>query len=397
MTLRKLIFWIHLIAGIAAGLVILIMSFTGVLLAYEKQIVSWADRSLLGEAPPSDAKRLPLQTLVDTAKEAGGAAPTTLTFYSDHRAISAVAGGCTVYVDAYSGEAIGIGSAGIREFFRSVTSWHRYIALSGDNRATGKSITGAANLVFMAIVLAGLFLWIPRGKWNWKSVRNVTWFKTNLNSKARNFNWHNVFGFWAAIPLFLIVLSGSVISYPWASNLVYQLTGTKPPAQNRGGEGGGRGQERNRNAGASTNLASIDPLVPIAESQVADWKTIRLQLPTSDKGPVSFAIDRGNGGKPQLRSTLTMDRVTGGVVTWETFESQDAGRRARSWLRFVHTGEFYGIAGQSIAAIASFAACMLVWTGFALSWRRFAAWVSNRKLKIAARDIQSPIDGTDAA
>src|SRR6187402_1567459 len=135
MTLRKLIFWIHLITGVVAGLVILIMSFTGVLLAYEKQIVSWADSSLLGEAPPSDAKRLPLQTLVDRAKETGGAAPTTLTFYSGHRAVSAAAGGATVYVDAYSGEAIGTGSTGVREFFRSVTSWHRYVALSGDNRA----------------------------------------------------------------------------------------------------------------------------------------------------------------------------------------------------------------------------------------------------------------------
>ena len=39
MTLRKVLFWCHLAAGVTAGVVILIMSVTGVLLAYEQQII----------------------------------------------------------------------------------------------------------------------------------------------------------------------------------------------------------------------------------------------------------------------------------------------------------------------------------------------------------------------
>ena len=35
--MRKTIFWLHLITGVLAGLVILIMSVTGVLLMYQKQ------------------------------------------------------------------------------------------------------------------------------------------------------------------------------------------------------------------------------------------------------------------------------------------------------------------------------------------------------------------------
>lgn len=47
--LRQLIFWPHLIAGVTAGAVILTMSVTGVLLAFEKQIIAWADqRSITG-------------------------------------------------------------------------------------------------------------------------------------------------------------------------------------------------------------------------------------------------------------------------------------------------------------------------------------------------------------
>jgi hypothetical protein len=34
----------------------------------------------------------------------------------------------------------------------------------------------------------------------------------------------------------------------------------------------------------------------------------------------------------------------------------------------------WGLAGQTVAGLVSAAACVLVWTGFALAWRRFRAW-----------------------
>ena len=46
------------------------------------------------------------------------------------------------------------------------------------------------------------------------------------------------------------------------------------------------------------------------------------------------------------------------------------GQNARIWFRFAHTGEQYGVIGQTIAGLASLAACFLVYTGLALAWRR---------------------------
>ena len=43
MNVRPLIFWPHLVGGIIAGAIVLVMSVTGVLLAYEKQMIAWAD------------------------------------------------------------------------------------------------------------------------------------------------------------------------------------------------------------------------------------------------------------------------------------------------------------------------------------------------------------------
>jgi len=106
-----------------------------------------------------------------------------------------------------------------------------------------------------------------------------------------------------------------------------------------------------------------------------------MRLPESGNGPVSFAIDAGDGGRPDLRSTLVLDRKTAAVVRWETFNGFNLGRQLRSWVRFGHTGEAGGVIGQTIAGLASLAAAFLVWTGFALALRRLSAARARRSKK----------------
>jgi uncharacterized iron-regulated membrane protein len=83
-------------------------------------------------------------------------------------------------------------------------------------------------------VASGFYLWVPR-RWSWQHVRSVTLFSGKLRGKARDFNWHNVIGFWSAVPLFIVVLTAMPISFPWANALVYRAVGEEPPQQ------GGRG------------------------------------------------------------------------------------------------------------------------------------------------------------
>ena len=118
-----------------------------------------------------------------------------------------------------------------------------------------------------------------------------------------------------------------------------------------------------------------------AQKDTPDWKTISVRLPRRAEEPLAFSIDRGDGGQPQLRSTLTLSR-TGDVVSRETFSDQSTGRQLRSVFRFAHTGEVFGLTGQTIAGIASAGAVVMVWTGLALSWRRLGAW----RLRRAARE-----------
>ena len=118
----------------------------------------------------------------------------------------------------------------------------------------------------------------------------------------------------------------------------------------------------------------LETLVATAAAQMPDWKTISVALPAANAPRVVLTLDSGDGGQPQKRATLTLDRRTGAAVRWEPFSSQSPGRRARTWLRFAHTGEVYGLAGQTVAGLVTAGGAVLVWTGLALALRRFVRW-----------------------
>jgi uncharacterized iron-regulated membrane protein len=64
--------------------------------------------------------------------------------------------------------------------------------------------------------------------------------------------------------------------------------------------------------------------------------------------------------------------VTGVILSFENADTQSTGQKLRAWLRWVHTGEAGGLAGQSIAALASAGAAVLAITGLLLAGRRLA-------------------------
>jgi uncharacterized iron-regulated membrane protein len=390
MSLRSAIFWLHLAAGCVAGAIILLMSVTGVLLTYEKQILAAVERGPHRMETQSAGPRLPAGALVASAHQQSGdlGANATLTMRSDPHEPAEIRIGRerVIFVDPYTGRVLADETSGTaRVFFQKVVAWHRWLGTEGEGRATARAITGACNLCFLFIVLSGAYLWLPR-RWSWPSVRAILWFRRGATGKARDFNWHNVFGVWALIPLAFVVATAVPISYTWGTNLLYGITGTEPPAAPA------------RPAAAPTRnaldqTASLDRLWSRAEQQVTGWKSITARVAVSGE-PVAFTIDKGNAGQPQHRSTLTLDPATGATVRFETFADANAGRRLRMWARFVHTGEYYGIVGQTIAGLASLAGVMLVWTGLALAVRRFLAW-RQRRGRVREEEAEAVPVGTE--
>jgi uncharacterized iron-regulated membrane protein len=365
----------HLSCGVVCGLVILMMSATGVVLTYERQILDWANRDLHA-APSPSAARLPLASVV-AAAELGAAdfAASGVTIEADPTAPAAVSAGRgrTLFVNPYSGAVLGEGAADLDAFFGAVTGWHRWFNADGEGRALWRTITGASNLAFLFLILSGIYLWLPR-VYKWAMLRTRLWFSAQALSSgpARDFNWHHVLGIWTAVPLVIVVATGCVFYYPWANALVYRVFGEEPPRQGGAQPRGGAELQMTLNT-ATSEVPALDVLFNIAASHLEHWRSIAVQLPRAGDATVQFTIDEGNGGQPQLRHNLTLDVATGAVVSWNPFDSQTPGRQARSWVRFLHTGEALGIVGQTLAGLVSLTSTVMVWTGLALAYRRLIA------------------------
>ncbi|AEI67447.1 PepSY-associated TM helix domain-containing protein [Corallococcus macrosporus] len=391
-TFRNILFWIHLLVGVAAGLVIAIMSFTGVVLAFEKQLIAWAERDARTvQVPAPGAPRLPVEELIERvrASRTDGKPSGVTVFPEPTSAVQVSIGrGAVTYVNPYTGEVLGNGATGLRGFFRWNMELHRWLVASGDSRAVGKAITGASNAVFLFLAISGLYLWWPR-KWTLRAMRPSLWFRRGLKGKARDWNWHNVIGFWSLPVLIVLTASGMVISYKWASNLVYTVTGNTPPASK--GPPGSAAVKVPAPA-VETPRKPMDALIAEAQRTSPTWSSVTLRLGGGARGgeggsdgvdAVTVAVREADGWPLFSSKQVSLNPFTGEVAKVETYADYNSGRKARSWLRFLHTGEALGLLGQLVAAIASLGGVFLVYTGFALSWRRF---FTRRRTNTEPRD-----------
>jgi uncharacterized iron-regulated membrane protein len=364
---RKVLFWLHLSAGVLAGLIILMMSVTGVLLTYERQLQSWEDGPYYYQPAPGE-QRLTVDQLILAANRTKGFETDNLILASadDAPFIARMGRSQTQHLNPYTGEIYTPHGDTLSGFFADVRSLHRWFMMTGEARSTARDITGAANLLFLFLLLSGSYLWLPK-VFTWGTLKVRVWFNPLANTTAaRDFNWHHVFAFWAAIPLIIIIPTATVFNYSWANNLVYTLAGDTPPE--RGVSEAPDPQDE------PSNAISIDALVATAKSYSANWKTLSFSVPALGAQNVTFTLDEGNGGEPQKRHTVTLNRVSGAAAAFVPFTDQSPGVRARRWVRFLHTGEALGMAGQTLAGLASAAAVLLVWTGLSLALRRFTRW-----------------------
>jgi uncharacterized iron-regulated membrane protein len=376
--LRQLLFWTHLAIGLSAGLVIALMAFTGASIAYEPQIMAALERDVRNVTPPTpEVSRLSLDTLVENLRaQQPNARPTAITVSADPTAAVVLSLGRenTYYANPYTGEirTASARSVAAHDFFHLMEDWHRALGRIGEQRDIGRAITGAANLVFLALALSGLWLWWPR-HWSWRSLRPSVWFTRGARGKARDWNWHNVIGLWSAPIIIVTTMTGAVMSYRWANDLLFRAVGSTPPPP------------RSSSARPTTELAitrppgarpvGFDALLASALTRApADWYTLMIRpAATKDSSsehtasPVSATLRAGSFAAPLQ---LTLNPYTAELLGNQT-PTTDLGRRLRALVKPLHTGTLGGWPLQTAMFLSALGTLVLVYTGFALAFRRF--------------------------
>lgn len=409
--IRTVFFWTHLGIGLLAGLLILLMSVTGVMLGFERQMIAWIDGAPRVEV--TGAVPLPLDSLL---ARAGVARPDVASVLVKRDPTQPVTvrprerAARPVLLHPTSGAVLtprGDGSG--QQFFSALRRWHRWVGVQGSElRAQMKVVAGTANLVFLALVLSGLYLWWPR-RWTLARLRATAVPQWHRSGHVRDFNWHNALGFWFAIPLALIVATAAFISFRWPGQYLDIALGSEKErvaaraaiAESRAARGAAS-SSATQSASAATNVsqltaqreseregpqpspvrandAALAQYVAVATARHPQWAQLTITMPDAKASETRVVVAEGNTYRPDLRWTLELDRATATVATASGYDDLSTARKIRAWVRFGHTGEVFGIPGQILATIASAVGVLLVWTGFALAWRRLLSWLRARR------------------
>ncbi len=373
--IRAIVFWLHLAVAAAAGLVILMLAATGVVLSLEETVTGLAERRHL-VAAPEGAQRLPPEEIAVAA----GFTATSLSYRSDLRAPVRVYEGQDRYarVNPYTGQVLATGPGGLERFFESAHNWHRWFNVSGGSVRRARALTGAVNVAFLFLLVTGPILWIPRPVTR-RSLANVILLRPGARGARRDLNWHQVVGIWSVLPLAVIAATGVATSYPAVGDRVYPMVGNAVPAGAWAVASASKGVGVDAVAISENSARVPDPdlraVLATAEAWVPGWRTLIVNLPRPADSEVRVEVRGGRAGQPHRTGFLTVDAASGAERAWESFADDSPARRAQQFLRYAHTGEYWGLGGQLLAGLFSLAATLMVWTGLSLAVRRLRRFV----------------------
>lgn len=365
LTFKKITGKIHLWLGLASGLIIVFLGITGCILAFEQEIKSvtqpylYVKESNQPVLPPSKLQQIAVAVLPDkiphsvSYMDKGKSAQ--VAFYNEAPEYYYV-----VYINQYTGEVLKVKNEDA-DFFRVVLMGHYYLWLPP---GIGQPILATATLIFLIMLISGIVLWWPRNKAARKQRFSVKW---NATFKRKNYDLHNVLGFYMSWIAIFIAVTGLVWGFQWFAKSLYWTTS------------GGRQlvefyepvSEKPMQPVVSAGAPAIDK---VWQKMVASYPTaevIEVHIPGSDSAAIE-AVANPDASTYWKADYIYFDQYSLKEinVTHPYGRYGDAGA-ADKIMRMnydVHTGAVLGITGKIMAFFASLIAASLPVTGF-LIWR----------------------------
>ena len=364
---KNIWFKLHLILGLSAGFILLIVGFTGAMLSFEKEILNAINQDTY-KVTVLEQGKLSTKELLEKFQEQKPQAKIngiTISSFEDDSVSINVAGegqnarkGVTYYVNPYTAEILpelkGV------SFFKTVENIHRRLLLDD----FGKQVVALSVVSLLVLMFSGIYIYFPRIK---KSFSQS--LKLNFQSKGRFFiaNLHSAIGMWV-IPFYLIAsLTGLYWSYEFVSNGLHAITGVEKPkkTQMKALEGENKNPQAEKISFDDISLA-VDTFKNLVENK---YSTATLRFP--QKGSVYsfdyFAIDTPH---ERARNKIEFDIKTNQISKHEKYEDKTLTQKLMGSILPLHTGEYFGVVGQTLMFLASLMMPLFAITGLMLYVKR---------------------------
>jgi uncharacterized iron-regulated membrane protein len=260
-----------------------------------------------------------------------------------------------VYVNPYTGKVLKIEDSKW-EFFNVVVNIHVSLLLGPK---VGGQIISWSVVIFVLLLISGIILWWPKNKAAAKQRFSFKW-KETTKWKRKNYDLHNILGFYAMLVLLVISLTGLVISFEWFGKTVQLLAN------------GGKTYESPKPVFSDTTDSrafSPERIMQAAISDNPQAGMLFIPIPKDNKSPV-FVFVRMNG-KAVFRSVRSQyDQHTARLLRTASFKTMNNGEKASAVNYDLHVGSILGLPGKILAFFASLIAASLPLSGFYIWWGR---------------------------
>jgi uncharacterized iron-regulated membrane protein len=346
MYLRKTITTLHLVSGLVASLVLVVLGLTGALITFEPQIEGALHPSLYDV----QVRGQPLTLTILDAKVASALQPTESLGTCLFPARANQSFGFTIFrskglprqifVNQYTGQILG--TLSVVRFTLIVRQLH---VLAG--------LWGCSTLCLMFLLLTGLYLWVPLKR-------------IGISSQARGhrffFDVHNSVGILSSTFLFLFAATGTYMAlYPIISSRSHlkldQLTTPNTLSSDPKG----------------AQPLSADDAVSLARHLLSGATPIWVNFPQRGTSlymvKMRFPEDRSFNGS----SAVWLDQFSGRPTSIWNSRTDSLGGKLNRLSREAHTGDSLGYSGRLVACLMSLTLILQTMTGIGMWWKTRAA------------------------
>ncbi|MDQ0592122.1 putative iron-regulated membrane protein [Chryseobacterium ginsenosidimutans] len=369
---------LHLWFGLSVGLIVFIVSLTGTMYIFKDEIQNQLRKeAIFVKAETISQRPLSIEVLREkVALELNEKYPISsveipldknksyefLYYEKDKKAwnyFDEVKINKLIYVNQYTGQILEIYNEKY-DLFPILKAIHWSLLLNSD---WGKYVIGIPVVLFIIMLITGIILWWPQNKkmrkgrfsFDWKNVK--TW-------KRKNYDLHNILGFYASFIALILSLSGIYFAYPWVKNAFnFTLSGSIELPKEK--------EIKSPDSLLAKNNAVFDLTAEETRKLYTTSSSFRIPLNGKNKKgkelkniPVSVY---GEDGKFAIRNQLVFDKYSGKLLSNKPHQKLNNAEKYANANYDIHTGSYFGIVGKIIWFITGLICTSLPVTGF-LVW-----------------------------
>lgn len=396
--MRKIFRNIHLWLSIPFGILITLICFSGAALVFEKEVMELCHRDLYF-VKKVEAAPLPMEQLMTkvAATLPDSVSVTGVNVSSDpERAYQVTLSKprrASMYVDQYTGEVTGKYERA--PFFNFMFRMHRWLldSMKQDGGIFwGKMIVGTSTLMFVFVLISGVFVWWPRTR---KALKNSLKIVANKGWRRFWYDLHVAGGMYTLVFLLAMALTGLTWSFQWYRTGFYKTFGVEVQpsmghgnatanATAKGGKSGGKPEGRegrgersgNRGERSEGEGGRSEGRGTHRRSPYAHWEQVYEQLAQANPGYKQISVSDGSAsvafnrfGNQRATDRYKFNPRNGEITETTLYKDLENSGKIRGWIYSVHVGSWGGMLTRILTFIAALIGASLPLTGYYL-WIR---------------------------